>query len=467
MKRENRNIWVGPLLAQLRWFIRLRWIAGLTVIVGAAADLQWLHWYPLAGRFAPVGAGILAYNVLLYALTRRPPRGLAGLLELPSTARLMTVSWMQILLDLACLTLLTLWSGGVHSPLLGFYVFHMVFASLLLPRRMAYGGASAAILMIAGGLGLTSQWPEYLHAWLILAGWAVTLLLTVYLTNQITQSLRRQRRRLARQNRRISIMSRRLWNQRQAMIQQEKMVALGQMAAGIAHEIANPLASMDSMLEVMQRHPERDRPEKIGLLRQQAMRIKQIVQQMTAFAHPSQVRGRLAGVNAVVEAAMGMIRFDPRIREVKIECHLAPQAAEVQVDSHNMEQVIVNLVLNALDAMEGVSEPHLAIRTDCDGQWCSIEVSDNGHGIAPEHVSHLFEPFFTTKPVGKGTGLGLAISYSLVRRLGGRIDVQTAVGKGSTFAVRWPAVAEVSYPREPGPPRFPTSENSGGAPFSA
>jgi len=450
VKRENQNIRVNPLLAQLRWFIRLRWVAGLAVIFGAVADLQWLHWYPQTMQFVLVGAGILAYNTLLFVLMRWPPRRLAGSPESPSSAWLATVSWMQILLDMACLTLLTLWSRGVHSPLLGFYVFHMVFASLLLPRRMAYGGASAAILMIVGGLGLTSQWPEHLHAWLILAGWAVTLLLTVYLTSQITQSLRLQRRRLARQNRRISVMSRRLRDQQQAMIQHEKMVALGQMAAGIAHEIANPLASMDSLLEVMQRHPERDRPEKIGSLRQQAMRIKQIIQQMTAFAHPLQVRERLVGVNAVVEAAMGMISFDPRIREVKIESHLAPQAADVHVDSHSMEQVIVNLVLNALDAMEGTPEPRLAVRTDCDGQWCSIAVSDNGHGIAPEHVDHLFEPFFTTKPIGKGTGLGLAISYSLVRRLGGRIDVQTAVGKGSTFTIRWPVAAAGSYLREPG-----------------
>jgi signal transduction histidine kinase len=450
MVQKSRNSRAGPLLAQLCWFIRLRWVAGLAVILGAAADLQWLHWYPQTMQFVLVGAAILAYNTLLLVLMRWPPGRLAGPPESPSPAWLVTVSWMQILLDLACLTLLTLWSRGVHSPLLGFYVFHMVFASLLLPRRMAYGGASAAMLMVAGGLGLTGQWPEDLHAALVLAGWAMTLLLTVYLTNQITQSLRRQRRRLARQNRRISVMSQRLRDQQQAMIQHEKMVALGQMAAGIAHEIANPLASMDSLLEVMQRHPERDRPEKIGALREQARRIKQIIQQMTAFAHPSQVRGSLLGVNAVVEAALGMIGFDPRIRQVQIDRNLAPEADGVQVESYSMEQVIVNLVLNALDAMEGQAEPRLAIRTGRDGDWCFIEVSDSGHGIAREHVDHLFEPFFTTKPVGKGTGLGLAISYSLVRRLGGRIDVRTEIGKGSAFVVRWPAAAAGSSPREPG-----------------
>ena len=448
--RENPIARISPLLAQLRWFIRLRWIAGLTVILGAAVDLEWLHWYPLAAQFALLGGAILAYNALLFVLMRwspspRRPRGA------PSSAWLVTVSWMQILLDLACLTLLTLWSRGIHSPFLGFYVFHMVFASLLLPRRMAYGGASAAMLMMAGGLGLTAQWPDDLYAWLTLVGWAVTLLLTVYLTNQITQSLRRQRRRLARQNRRISGLSRRLRDQQQVMIQHEKMVALGQMAAGIAHEIANPLASMDSLLEVMQRHPERDRPEKIASLREQGRRIKQIIQQMTAFAHPAQLRGRLLGVNAVVEAALGMVAFDPRVREVRIERHLAPEAGAVQVESHSMEQVIINLVLNALDAVEGGTEPRLAVRTGYDGQWGFIEVSDNGHGIAPEHVDHLFEPFFTTKLVGKGTGLGLAISYSHVRRLGGRIDVRTEVGKGSTFTVRWPAATVASYRREPSP----------------
>jgi len=135
-----------------------------------------------------------------------------------------------------------------------------------------------------------------------------------------------------------------------------------------------------------------------------------------------------------------MVRFDQRIRPVEIERRFSPQANDVQVESHAMEQVVINLVLNALDAMEGSREPRLILRTARDGDGGLIEVSDNGRGIAPEHLSRLFEPFFTTKPVGKGTGLGLAISYSLVRRLGGRIDVTSEIGKGATFTVRWPAV---------------------------
>ena len=305
--------------------------------------------------------------------------------------------------------------------------------------------------MVGGGLALNRLWPAELKAWLILAGWAVTLLLTVYLTNRITQSLRHQHRRLVRQNRRVSIMSRRLKAQQEAMIQHEKMVALGQMAAGVAHEIANPLASIDSLLELMQRHPDRDRPDRIATLREQTRRIKQIMQQMTAFAHPTHMRSRAVGVNDVVDAALEMVRYDQRIRPVEIERRFAPEANDVQVESHAMEQVIINLVLNALDAMEGAREPRLILRTVRDGDWCLIEVSDNGRGIAPEHLSRLFEPFFTTKPVGKGTGLGLAISYSLARRLGGRIEVASEVGKGATFTVRWPIGSNTSYPREAGP----------------
>jgi C4-dicarboxylate-specific signal transduction histidine kinase len=234
-------------------------------------------------------------------------------------------------------------------------------------------------------------------------------------------------------------MSRRLKAQQDAMIQHEKMVALGQMAAGVAHEITNPLASMDSLLELMQRHPERDVPDRVATLREQARRIKQIMQQMTTFAHPSQGRSRTVGVNDVVEAALEMVRFDQRIRPVEIERRFSPQANDVQVESHAMEQVVINLVLNALDAMDGSRGPRLILRTARDADGGLIEVSDNGHGIAPQHLSRLFEPFFTTKPVGKGTGLGLAISYSLVRRLGGRIEVTSEIGKGATFTVRVPA----------------------------
>jgi len=430
----------SPLLLQLHWFVRLRWLAGATVILVAFANGQWLHWYPLTGHLAGVGVIILAYNAMLYGLMRRAtPR--EGLKERPSAVWLATASWAQVMLDLGCLTFLTLWTGGAHSPLLGFYVFHMVFASLLLPRHMSYGAATAALLLLAGGLGATRELPRDLYDWLTLAGWAVTLWLTVYLTNRITKSLRRQHRRVVQQKKRILHMGRRLRRQQQTMIQHEKMVAVGQMAAGVAHEIANPLASMDSLLELMQRHPERDRPDRVASLREQARRIQQIVHQMTTFAHPGEALGQPKGVNEVIETALAMMQFDARLKKVRVEKQLAPEAGSLRIESRSVEQVLVNLMMNALDAMEGQPEPRLEIRSARDGKGWLIEVADNGHGIAQEHLERLFEPFFTTKPVGKGTGLGLAISYSLIRKLGGHIDVRSEKGRGATFTIHLPAPA--------------------------
>jgi signal transduction histidine kinase len=434
---------------QLRWYIRLRWVAGAAAIVGGFVDSQVLHWFDTPLRFVLLGGGILGYNGLLYAL-------LLGLTEPEeragrnTTAWTTVISWLQITLDLACLTLLVLWTGGIGSPFLGFYIFHMVFASLLLPARMGYGAGAVAGVMLAGGLWLSRQLPSERQGWLVLSGWGLTLLFTVYLAERITLSLRRQHVRLMRQHRRISRMTRRLNEQHRQLVQHEKMVALGQMAAGIAHEVANPLASMDSLIELMSRRPDDDPQQRLDALRQQSRRIQRIIEQMTTFARPFEHGGRPAPVNDVVQASLDMVRYDKRLGAIDVRCEMDPAMDSVRVESQAMEQVLVNLVRNALDALEEI-EPdrrRLVLRTGRKDGWGIIEVADTGPGIPPEQIEHLFEPFFTTKPVGKGTGLGLATSYGLIQRMGGEIDVQSEPGRGATFVVRWPVDADTSYPRE-------------------
>jgi C4-dicarboxylate-specific signal transduction histidine kinase len=127
---------------------------------------------------------------------------------------------------------------------------------------------------------------------------------------------------------------------------------------------------------------------------------------------------------------------------VRLELRLSPDAGFVPLFPQALEQILVNLIINALDAMADVPQPKLSITTERRAGHCLIEVTDNGHGIRPEHMRRLFEPFFTTKSVGKGTGLGLSISYSLVRKLGGEITVRSEAGQGSTFVVRLPAAPE-------------------------
>jgi len=426
------------LSSQLLWFIRLRWGAGLAVVLGALIDRAWLGWYLRHAEMIGVGVAILVYNVPLWFLSRRTGA--------PSRRRLPLViqAWAQILLDLGCLTLLTAWTGGVHSPLLGFYVFHMVFASLLLPRLMAYGGAAVAGAMLTTGLWLGGHWPLRREDAAVFLGWLVMLLMTVHLANHITRSLRRHRRQLARHQSRIRAMSDQLRRQRRAMTRQDKMAAMGQMAAGVAHEIANPLACIDSMLQLVQRKPDRLDAQTVPRLREQVARINQIVQSLTRFAHPAEADWELAPVNDVVDRVRQITQYHHRMRQVKIDWRGSPGAGWVRVRPHAVEQVLVNLLTNAVDATSDVPDPHVEVRTGQQEGECFIEVSDNGHGILPEHMDHLFEPFFTTKPVGKGTGLGLSISYSLIRGHGGHIEVQSHPDKGSKFTVYLPSAPPVS-----------------------
>jgi signal transduction histidine kinase len=419
------------LYAQLRWLVRLRWVAGLAVTLGACLDHFWLHWWTHDPAMIVIGVAIVAYNGVLWWMLHRP----VG--RRPPIALMV---WGQILPDLIALTAITAWTGGVSSPLMGFFVFHVVFFSLLQPPRMAYTGTLAAIALLLAGLPVVGAWPADRREWLIVAGWCVTLLLTVYLANRITTSVRRHRYRLLVRNHRVRALARRIQQQQQTMIQHEKTVAMGRMAAGVAHEIANPLASMDSLLQLMQRNPTRLTPQSVTTLRQQVDRIKLTVQQMTEFAHPTELYWQTLPLDRVVDQAMQMIRFDRRHRQVKLT-RVGDDACVTRVQPHALQQALINLLLNAMDAMASVAEPALSVTSKVQGDRCVIEITDNGHGIKPEHLDRLFEPFFTTKPVGKGTGLGLAITDTLIRNQGGKIEVTSQVGLGTTMRILLPLTA--------------------------
>ncbi len=237
--------------------------------------------------------------------------------------------------------------------------------------------------------------------------------------------------------------------QQQAMIQHEKMIAVGRMAAGVAHEISNPLANIDSYLQLARRQPERLGPASLDTIQEQTARIGRIIRQLTGYAHPAESEWQLMSVEEMVATSLAMLRFDHRRDIIHVEEQLLRPSCHIRVQPYAIQQVLVNLMLNAFDAVAEIEEPRVIVKSECLGTgFCHISICDNGHGIAEEHMDQLFEPFFTTKPTGQGTGLGLSISYGLAQRHGGRLGVQSKVGEGTTFSIYLPVAGESSGGRE-------------------
>jgi signal transduction histidine kinase len=438
--------------------VRLRWLAAPVVIAGGIAEGLLLRWYGTGPWIALAGFLLLLANAAFYLALPRvapPARPLPFRQRKP---RLYALAWAQILSDLLCLTALVALTDGINSPVRGFFVFHMVFASLLLPTSMAFAVAAIAIVLVETALFLlegTKRTPPLLA---VSFGWDLTLLATVYLASVIVGRLRRQRRRLLRQNARIRRLAHKLRRQQEGLIQQEKMVTMGQMAAGVAHEVANPLASMDGLLQLMERRPDRVTADNLARLREQILRINTIVRQLTTLAHPRAQGGTggsgagggageefvQANLNDIVTHTLDVLRFDRRLKNIKVEKHLDPALPNIRMQPGALEQVIMNLVINAVDAMENVAPPAtptLTITTiplprgpDA-SPAIELRIADNGTGVPPDLRDRLFEPFFTTKPVGKGTGLGLSISLTVLRRHHGTVTLESPPPNAPTGTV--------------------------------
>jgi two-component system NtrC family sensor kinase len=229
-----------------------------------------------------------------------------------------------------------------------------------------------------------------------------------------------------------------------------KTAAVGEMSAGLAHEINNPLATIDTLqtwirdLGSAEPIPSEDRREilesaaKIG---EQVERCKTITQGLLKFARKVESKSEAIDAVALIEELAVILRTRAVVEGSNLEVSLEPVPRVMGAPSH-LQQVIVNLVNNALDAVEGKADGRVVIRTwHSNGKVC-IEVADNGHGVSPEHLSSIFLPFFTTKPVGRGTGLGLSICHGLVQDLRGTISVNTGVGSGTSFLIELPVGPE-------------------------
>ena len=222
----------------------------------------------------------------------------------------------------------------------------------------------------------------------------------------------------------------------------EKLASVGKLAAGVAHEINNPLGGILNCLYNMRKgtlSPSRQE-EYLASMEDGLRRVQRIVRQLLDFSQQHNPELALADINQVVNRVLLLTDHLFIPHRVRLETDLAVGMPELMIDRHMMEQVLMNLVLNAIQAMRNGGV--LSIRTTVEEDQCLVRVQDSGCGISSSVLPRIFDPFFTTKNEGEGTGLGLSVSLGIVERHGGRIGVESEVGKGTTFTVSIPLSTE-------------------------
>ena len=222
---------------------------------------------------------------------------------------------------------------------------------------------------------------------------------------------------------------------REKMFHNEKMAAIGQLAAGIAHEINNPLGGMRNCLKSIKESPDdremRDRY--LDLLDKGLMRIAHIVRQLLNFGRETPITPKETDIDALIKACFELLSF--HLKNIDLQFDLGISSPYL-LDGEVLKQALINIGLNAVQAMpEGGS---LLVRSREETEWLVLQIKDSGPGIPPDYLGRIFEPFFTTKQPGSGTGLGLSVSFSLIKRMGGHIEVESHPGEGSNFTITLP-----------------------------
>ncbi|HYL80942.1 MAG TPA: ATP-binding protein, partial [Candidatus Acidoferrum sp.] len=472
------------LFARLDWFIRLRWVflLGLSLIIVLAGLLFRI---PLPYRhILLVGGIVLAYNTAFYLhhsfFTRnRTPEITAARIE----------ANIQIGADILALTAMIHFTGGAENPFIFFYLFHAIIGSILLSRMEVWTHASLAYslflglvvseysgslphysldLLISGG-----QHQNLLYLLAVSTALLVTLCGTIYMTSSIAHGLRTRERELVltrtmleKNSRDLEEVNRELREKQAQLVQSEKLASLGQLSAGVAHEINNPIQfiqgnmrilneAMETILPLVDRHAEGN-PDftvarlKYSFFRQHvktllddmyagALRIADIVRDLKKFARLDEGRmDEAVDVNEVVRSSLRLVQN--KIKRYRVIENLDPALPTITGSTSKIEQVVVSNLINAAEALcqrpGGVIT--LTTKPEDGGQGVRLSIADNGPGVSEEVKDRLFDPFFTTKQRTGGTGLGLSIAYTIVNEHAGRVEVNSTLGEGTTFMYHFP-----------------------------
>jgi signal transduction histidine kinase len=311
----------------------------------------------------------------------------------------------------------------------GVIISGLVFLAIIMPRALLvnYDAVSlmrtllfAAFVFLVSGLGAT-------------------------LLNYLERQMESNREILALNNE-LNEYIERLQTTQQQLIQAAKLSSIGELSAGVAHELNNPLSGVLIYTRLMKEKLAKNTIDK-QQLENNLTKIESaidytsgIVRGLLDFARQSEPLLRPVTVGRAIDKALSLVEHEPSIKLIEVVREEAPELPLVVADFNQLVQVFVNLLVNAIQAMHDGGR--LTIRTGMENGWVKMSVSDTGGGIPPENMERLFTPFFTTKEDLKGVGLGLAVSHGIIERHGGRIEARSEVGQGSTFTVFLPAYRE-------------------------
>ena len=411
-----------------RWLVSLRWLACAAVFAATWLTSSALHILNDPLPLYVVASAMVAYNLLFYFADRDVSAG-EGSVD--------RNIFLQVMFDLIALTLLLYFADLPRNPFLFYFVFHMIIAGMYLRGRAPYFFAAMATTMVGGVmLLLYLRWipahplrfpsdpseprpPDALDMLGTFTAFASALWVAVYFTTSIRRYVDRAHAELR---------------------QKEKMLGIGQLVAGIAHQIANPLDGVQNCLRRIGQRVKDDPhlTEYVQLMAEALERIERTAKRVQAFARPRGITLQSTDVNQAVEAMLEVLGTAPG-RNIRIRKELG-EVAPVQGDPYTLQEVLFNLSTNALNAMPKggtlTLRSYALGRKDEDQMGSvAIDVSDTGVGIARVNLEKIFEPFFTTRADSGGTGLGLGLCRMLISEMGGRIEVRSALGQGTTFTV--------------------------------
>jgi two-component system NtrC family sensor kinase len=236
----------------------------------------------------------------------------------------------------------------------------------------------------------------------------------------------------------------------QRLVQADKLSSIGLLAAGVAHEVNTPLAVISTYAQMLAKQVADDSQKSLILekIAKQTFRASEIVNSLLNFSRTSTTSYGPVSINKVVQETLSLLEHQLLKAGIQVHTELDPDLAAVNGNAGKLQQVFLNLFLNARDAMSGGGT--LSVHSWADGLGARVEVTDTGHGIAPENLHRVYDPFFTTKAAVKGTGLGLSVTYGIIQEHGGSIEVSNRRGGGACFRVELPLAV-------PGSARKPVS----------